>query len=449
MIEVSVAVAIIALLIAINGIFVAAEFSLVMAPRAAIERLAERGQRAAIALREILAHPLQQDRCIATAQLGITVASLGLGMYGEHVVAEWISHGLGLAGMAGWVGAHAAASVLSITILTFLHIVLGEMVPKSLALQQPEASALWLIRPVQWTRFLAYPLVILLAGLGNGILRLIGVRRQSAGHERYYTAEELQYVVRESQQGGLLRAESGRVVDDLLEFGEITAGEVMVPRTKAVGMPRNATPEEVKRVIRTSRHTRYPVYEGDLDHTLGVVHLKELFRALLAGEALPAEIIRSVPRVPEGLTLDRVLEAMRSAGAQMVVVMDEHGGTAGILTMEDLFEEIVGDIEEPDSLDAHAEIHRDEHGVLHAAGAVRLPEVGEHLGAELEHEEVDSVSGLVLLLLGRPATPGDVVEYDGFRFEVTRVAGHGVEECRVTPLPTASNHHPPPGGSAS
>lgn len=435
MIETGVAIAIIALLIFINGLFVAAEFSLVMAPRAAIERLAEQGQRAAVSLRDILADALLQDRCIATAQLGITVASLGLGMYGEHVLAEWIGHGLELVGLSSWVGAHAAASVLSIAILTYLHIVVGEMVPKSLALQQPDTAALWLIRPVQWTQYIAFPLVMLLTGLGNGVLRLIGIRRQSVGHERYYTAEELQFVVRESQEGGLLRAESGRVLNDLLEFGEITAGEVMVPRTKAVGIRVGASSEEVKRIIRASRHTRYPVFEGDLDHILGVVHLKEVFRALLAEKSLPSQIIHPVPRVPEGLTLDRVLEAMRSAGSQMVIVMDEHGGTAGILTMEDLFEEIVGDIEEPDALEPHAEIYRDEQEVLHAAGAVRLPEVGEHLGVDLEHDEVDSVSGLVLLLLGRPAAPGDAVEYEGFRFEVTDVAGHGVEECRVVPLP--------------
>lgn len=437
MIETGIAIAIIALLIFINGLFVAAEFSLVMAPRAVIERLAEQGQRAAISLRSILSDTLLQDRCIATAQLGITLASLGLGMYGEHVLAEWIGHGLELVSLASWIGAHAAASVLAIAFLTYLHIVLGEMVPKSLALQQPDTAALWLIRPVQWTQYIAFPLVILLTGLGNGVLRLIGIRRQSVGHERYHTAEELQFVVRESQKGGLLRAESGRVLNDLLEFGEITAGEVMVPRTKAVGMRVGASSEEIKRVIRTSRHTRYPVFEGDLDHILGVVHLKEVFRALLSEKSLPSQIIHPVPRVPEGLTLDRVLEAMRSAGAQMVIVMDEHGGTAGILTMEDLFEEIVGDIEEPDALEPHAEIYRDEQGVLHAAGAVRLPEVGEHLGADLEHDEVDSVSGLVLLLLGRPAVPGDAVEYDGFRFEVTDVAGHGVEECRVVPLPDA------------
>jgi CBS domain containing-hemolysin-like protein len=434
MIEIGLPILIIILLIAVNGVFVAAEFALVMAPRAVIERLAEQRVGPAVSLHRVLADPLLQDRCIATAQLGITLASLGLGMYGEHVLAEWIGHGLTWIGTPSWLGAHAIASFLSIALLTYLHIVLGEMVPKSLALQRPDAMALWLIWPVQWTQYAAFPLVFALAGVGNGLLQLFGIRRQS-GHEHFYTAEELQYAVRESQQGGLLRAESGRVMSDLLEFGEITAGEVMVPRTKAVGVPLGASPEEVKQVIRTSRHSRYPVFQKDLDHIVGVAHLKELFQGILAGNPLPEAIVRPVPRVPEGLTLDLVLEAMRTAGAQLAVVMDEHGGTAGILTMEDLFEEVVGDIEEPDGLASQAQIYRDEEGLVYVDGALRLPEVGEEFGVELEHEEVDSVSGLVLLLLGRPAEIGDTVEYESLRFEVTAVLGHGVDECRVTPLP--------------
>lgn len=433
MIEIGVPILIIVLLIVVNGIFVAAEFALVMAPRAVIERLADQRIGTAVSLSRVLADPLLQDRCIATSQLGITLASLGLGMYGEHVLADWIGHGLTMIGTPSWLGAHAIASFLSIALLTYLHIVLGEMVPKSLALQQPDAMALWLIWPVQWTQYAVFPLVYALAGIGNGLLRLVGIRRQSA-HEHFYTAEELQYAVRESQQGGLLRAESGRVTSDLLEFGEITAGEVMVPRIKAIGLPLGATPEDVKRVIRTSRHSRYPVFQNNLDHIVGVAHLKELFQAILAGQALSEAIVRPVPRVPEGSTLDRVLEAMRSTGAQMAVVMDEHGGTAGIVTMENLFEEVVGDIEEPDGLDSQAQIYRDEAGVVHVDGALRLPEVGEQFGIELEHEEVDSVSGLVLLLLGRPAEIGDAVEYETLRFEVTAIVGHGVDECRVTPL---------------
>ncbi len=437
MIEVGLPIAIIAVLIVINGVFVAAEFALVMAPRVAVERRAETGSRTAILLRNILSEAKLQDRCIATAQLGITLASLGLGMYGEHVLAEWIGYGFEKIGVMSWIGAHATASVLSIGMLTYLHIVFGEMIPKSLALQKPESAAMWLVRPVQWAQYASFPLVIALAGFGNGVLRLLGIRRQSSGHDRHYTAEELQYVVRESQEGGLLRAESSRVLSDLLEFGEITAGEVMIPRTKAVGMPLGASPEAVKRVIRRSRHTRYPVFKGDLDHIVGVVHLKEIFRTLLNNQTLTEKIVRPVPWIPEGMTLDKVLESMRSAGAQMVVVMDEHGGTAGILTMEDLFEEIVGDIDEPDGSTMRAEIFVDEQGVLHAEGAVRLLEVGEHLDVELEHEEVDSVSGLVLLLLGRPAIIGDVVEYEGFRFEVAEVAGHGVEMARIREMPIA------------
>ncbi len=434
MAEVGLVLLVILILIAINGLFVAAEFALVMAPRATIERLAEQGNRAAVALRRVLTVPVVQDRYIATAQLGITAASLGLGMYGEHALAEWIYDGLGWAGLTGWIGAHALASAIAITALTYLHIVFGEMIPKSLTLQKPETAALWLIRPVGWSLWLTYPIVYVLTSIGGGLLSLFGVQRAAAGHDRYYTPEELQYVVHESQQGGLLRAESGRVLSDLLEFGDLSAGEVMVPRTKVVGLPSNATPDEIKRIILESRHTRYPVYEGNLDHILGIVHIKVLFRALLAGSPLATDGIRLVPRVPEGLTLDRVMEAMRGADAQIVIVMDEHGGTAGLLTMEDLFEEIVGEIEEDDDPTVHPEIYEDEEGKLHASGAARLAEVGEYLDVELEHEDVDSVSGLVLLLLGKPASLGDTVEYNGYRFAVTQVAGLGVEECVITAI---------------
>lgn len=413
-------------MIAVNAFFVAAEFAAVSVRHSRIRSLAGEGNRLARLLLPRIEDPASLDRYVACCQVGITFSSLLLGAVGQaSLTLQW-------AGFAGWVGAHAAASVLAITTLAYLHIVLGEMVPKSLALQKPESTALWLIRSVQWTQFITFPLVIMLSGLGNLMLSMIGIRRAEAGHERYYTTEELQYVVRESQQGGLLRAESGRVLSDLLEFGEITAGEVMVPRTKAVGVPADAAPEVIKNIVRSSRHTRYPVFEKDLDHILGVVHIKELFQALLADVSVPSKTLHPVPRVPEGLTLDRVMEAMREAGAQMVIVMDEHGGTAGILTMEDLFQEIVGDIEEASGPTSHSEIFRDEQGVLYVDGSVRLPAVGEHLGIELEHDEVDSVSGLVLLLLGCPAVVGDEVEYEGFVFKVTQIDGHGVGQCKVT-----------------
>lgn len=433
--EVLLPLGIIALLIVLNGLFVAAEFALVMAPRVTIERLAAQGYRSGKILQKILADPRVQDRYIATAQLGITLASLGLGMYGEHALAEWIAAGLAAVGLPSWFGAHAIASVVSVALLTYLHIVLGEMVPKSLALQNPKSAALFLVRPLQITQLVTYPLVLALNGLGNLILAMLRVERRARGHDQSYTAEELQYVVRESQQGGLLRAEAGRVLNDLLDFGQITAGETMVPRTKIAGIPLGASPEKIRKVIERTRHSRYPVYETDLDHIAGFVHLKDLFRLLLGNQSLSASVVREVPWVPQSTTLDRVMEIMRSAQVQMVVIMDEHGGTAGILTMEDLFDEIVGDIEHhPDETEVQT-LGSKENESLRAAGTARLIEIGELLDVDLENEEVDTVSGLVLMLLGRPAKVGDVVEHDGLRFEVTEVAGHGVDECHISRLP--------------
>ncbi|MBS3908786.1 MAG: HlyC/CorC family transporter [Actinobacteria bacterium] len=421
---------IILILILLNGVFVAAEFAIVGVPRARIERLATQGHRVARLVRQIINDPRRQDRFIATAQLGITVASLGLGMYGEHVLAQWLANALESLGVSRWIAAHALASVLSITILTYFHIVLGEMVPKSLALLSAERTALWITPPIRWIQFLLYPLVVGLNAVGNGILRLMGIRREfSAGH--YHTPEELEYLVRESEAGGLLRAEAGKVLRELFEFGELTAGEIMVPRVRVKGLALDASTERIAAIIRDSRHTRYPVYRDDLDHIVGVIHIKDILGLALAGKTLKENGLRQAPYVPETAELDTVLKTMRREHVQMAIVMDEHGGTAGIITLEDLFEEVVGDIEE--GVTHPPAISRDTQGRLRVTGTVRLDEAGEALGVTLEHEEVDTVSGLVLMLLDRPPTVGDVVAYDHVRFEVVAVEGHGVGACLITP----------------
>lgn len=422
-----VAIGVITVLIILNGLFVAAEFAIIGVPRAAIEHRAAQGHRVARVVRDILHDPIRQDRFIATAQLGITFASLGLGMYGEHVLAVWIHHGLEAIHVPSWIAAHAVASMLSITILTYFHIVVGEMVPKALALQQSERTALAVTPPLLWIKTLFLPLVVSLNGIGNGILRLMGVDRRAAQAGSFHTPEELEFVVRESQQGGLLRGQSGAMLRELLEFGDLTAAEAMVPRVRVTGIPVGATPAEVEALIRASRHNRYPVFHGDLDHVLGVIHIKDLVRLYMEGETVREEAARPAPFVPETTELDRVLGVMRRDRAQLVVVMDEHGGTAGIVTMDDLFEEVVGAIEEDES---HVPAVRDEgDGLLRVMGTARLDELGERLGVVLEHDEVDTVSGLVLDLLGRPPLAGDAVEYDGVRLEVAAVRGHGVAEA--------------------
>jgi CBS domain containing-hemolysin-like protein len=421
---------IITALILLNGVFVAAEFAIVGAPRASIDARAARGNRLAKAVQAVLRDSRLQDHYIATAQLGITVASLGLGMYGEHVLADWIYQTINNAGAPAWLLSHGLASVVAIAILTYFHIVIGEMIPKSLALQQAETMALWITPPMLWTKTLVFPLVVSLNTIGNVLLRLLGVNRQAPSTEQYYTPEELQLVVQESEDLGAIRAESGQMLQVLFEFANLSAAEVMVPRVRITGLPLGSSPERIRELLGRAPHTRYPVIEHDLDHIVGMIHIKDLLRLLLRNEPIGQAHARPLPLVPETAPIDTVLTTMRREHTQMVVVIDEHGGTAGVVTLEDLFEEVVGDIDAgPGST---AQPYRDRDGRLRVPGTMRLDELGHQFHLDLEHQEVDSVSGLVLTLLGRPPQVGDTVRYDRLLLEVTAVKGRGVEECAVT-----------------
>jgi len=417
------------LLLVLNGLFVAAEFAIVGAPRASLARQAETGSRLANTVLLILETPRLQDRFIATAQLGITLASIGIGMYGEHAIADQVAHGLAWLGASGWAGLQAAAAFIAIALLTYLHIVIGEMVPKSLALQYAERSALVITPVMRWIELLVLPVVVALNGIGNGILRVFGVRRRVAGAEQYYTPEELQLIVEESEEGGAILGESGRMLLDLFEFGDLTAAGAMVPRVNVVGIPSDASLDDVREILQQAPHTRYPVFEQDLDHVLGMIHIKDILRALIDGRDLSTAALRPLPVVPETAPLDAVLATMKREGTQMALVIDEHGGTAGTITLADLFEEVVGEIDEsatdvPDMREAGP-------NRLRVLGHVRLTEVGERFDLDIEHADVESVSGLVLMLLGRPPAVGDVVEFGRLRVEVTSVRGRGVEEAVV------------------
>jgi len=416
-------------LVLLNGFFVGAEFALVAAPRTLLEHKAAGGNRRARLVTDILRRPKGQDRFYATSQLGITVASLGLGMYGEHVFAGVFAGWLEALGAARFVAAHAVASAMSVAILTYFHVVLGEVVPKSLCLQYAGRIALWIVPVMVVLQTILFPVIAALHGLASLVLRLVGVRRHVTT-DRFYTAEEIQLIVEESEQGGLLKAGAGRMLAEIFDFGDLTAGQVMVPRVRVAGLPAGATADALRATLRASPHTRYPVFEGDLDHVLGVVHVKNLLPRLLAGEPLSSSVIRPLPVVPDTMILDDVLLAMRKAPAQMAVVIDEHGGTAGILTLEDLFEEVVGEIDEGPAPPPGATA--DARGQRRVKGTLRLDELGQLFGLELHHDEVDSVSGLVLTLLGRPPKVGDTVTYEGLRFEVTSVRGRGVGEAAVS-----------------
>ena len=421
--------ALILLFVLANGLFVAAEFAIVGAPRASLENLAGKGNRRARRVVAILDNVKRRDRFIATTQIGVSSASLGLGMYGEHVVAEWIEGGFGPFSIAGWITAHSVAIVIAIAVLTYVHIVLGEMVPKTLALQGATRTALYVSPLIEALQKPVLPLVVALNGVRNAVLRAAGVAGTVSEEERYHSTEELQLIIQESQERGLLRGESGRILRELFEFGDLTAGQVMVPRVYLVSIRVGTTAEQLREIVRTRPHTRFPVHTGDPDDILGSIHIKDLLRHIVSNQPVTAADARPVPYIPMTMALDEVLSAMRRSRAQMAVVMDEHGGTAGIVTIEDLFEEVVGEIDEGRG---RTPIWREASGRLLVRGTVRLKDAGDAMGRSLEHPEVQTIGGLTIALLGRPAAVGDAVTWNNVRIEVTAVAGRGVADTALT-----------------
>jgi CBS domain containing-hemolysin-like protein len=423
--------------VVINALFVTAEFALISAPRAAIEHRAATGDGLARRILALLTTPTLQDRYIATSQLGITVASLGLGMFAEDHTAALIEAHLTLPETWRFVTVHGLAIVLGITLLTFVDIVFGEMVPKSLALQRSEGLAAAVYWPMRVASLVMWPLVAGLSVIGRACLSLVGIRRTSNAHENFHSPDELRFIIEESERGGALRTEAGHLLKELFAFGDLTAAQVMVPRVRVAGLPVGASADDVRAALVKHRHTRFPVYDGDLDHIVGMVHVKDLLRLVIAREGITASDARPMPVVPETKPLDDVLTTMQRAHAHMAVVIDEHGGTAGVVSIEDLVEEVVGDID--DGGPQIEPIVKVPDGSVRAAGTVRLDELGQALGEPIEHEEVESVGGLVMAALGRPAEVGDVVTYGRLKMIVTAVAGLGVQEVRATIEPAGGS----------
>jgi CBS domain containing-hemolysin-like protein len=431
MTELLVLAGVLALLVAVNGLLVVAEFALIGVRPTRIEQLAAAGSSRAARVRRVLRDRGQQDRYLATTQLGITAASLGLGMVGEERLAGAIQPWLAQWGAWAEPFSHAVAVAVAVAGLTFLHVVFGEMVPKSIALRYPEASVLWLARPMSALRALLAPLVELLSWLGGHVLRWLRIPAP-AEVSRVLSAEELAMVIEDSAEGGILKPRHGEMLLGIIDFAEREVYQVMTPRTRIVGVAVDTPPEPLLAVLAGSRHTRFPVYEGNQDHIIGVLHLKDYVRRHLEGDRVPdlRRLARPALLVPEHLAIERLLAQFKAKREHMAIVIDEFGGTAGLVTLEDLVEEVVGEVR--DEFDVELPRVRVERpGVLEVVGALRLDELAEYVDLPAELPDVDTVGGLVVTLLGRPATAGDRIEVGDLSFTVKETDGLAVALVRV------------------
>lgn len=441
--EISSAIGLLAVVVLVlaNGFFVATEFAIVAVRRSRLEQLAADGNRSAEVAKQVVGH---LDAYIAACQLGITMASLALGWIGEPAFAHLIEPPLEMVvGQFAPAAAHGVAVGTAFAIITALHIVIGELAPKGLALQRPEATTLWIARPIQLFYVVFRWPITLLNAVGNGVLKLVGLE-PAAGHEMVHSIEELRVLVRASQEGGTIEASEARIAGRAFAFGELSAGMLMTPRTEIEAIPVSATLPDLMEAATKTTHSRLLVYEQSLDDVVGVLHVRDLFQVLdRPPEMVTAQtLLRPVLVVPETKHADDLLDEMRAARRQMALVIDEYGGTAGIVTLENLVEALVGPIEEepPIGVEAPPPVTVEADGSLILDGLTRLEEFEEIASIKLDeelHEQVDTLGGLVMLSLDRIPDVGDEAVVNGRVLRVEQLDGRRVDVVRMLPAHSA------------
>jgi CBS domain containing-hemolysin-like protein len=433
MAEILFAFGIIFLLIAINGLFVAAEFAIIGVRPSRVEQLAQSGNQTAIGIRDTVKEAPRRDRYIATAQLGITLASLGLGMYGEPAIAHLLEEPL-----HAWFGlegdiVHTITFIIALSLMTYLHVVVGEMIPKSLALQNAEGVVLALAFPMRLSQWLFHYAISFLNGVGLLTLKLLRVPPPLEG-SRLHTSDELEMIISESYQGGLLEQGEQQLLANIFTFGERRVGQVMTPRPKMVAVPIDVSYDALRDLFMNSSYSRLPVYERTTDNIIGVIHLKDLVRHEVNGEGafnLRARMRRNVPTVPETLSIETLLQLLKRQRVHMAIVIDEYGGTAGLVTLEDLVEEVVGEVRDEFDFDEIAPLTVISEGVLSVSGDYLLDDLDDYIKlGEIEYD-VETVGGLILAELDRPPQVGDTVTYHDVTFTVESIAGRAVERVKV------------------
>ena len=415
----SLRIVIVLLLVLGNAIFVAAEYALVTGRRSRLEERAEKGGRGAKTALRLMDDPV---RFISTVQVGITISAILLGAIGEPLLSGLMEPPL----------SNTVAFLIAFAILTYLSVVVGELVPKAVALQRAEALAVVLAIPLDWLARITYPLVWLLQKSANGILRLLRVKPAPAGMIAY-TREDIRHSVAAAEDVGELEEAEEEMLYKVFDFASKEVSAVMVPRPEVVGISVEMPPEEALRAVVDSPYTRYPVYRGSLDEVVGVLHVRDLFGAMhdlgLASVELES-IVRPAFVVPETKDLAALLADFRREKQHMAIVIDEYGDMEGIVTLEDLLEEIVGEIEDEFDLPDTSIERIDETHIL-IEGTYTIDDFNEEFETELEQEDYNTMAGLVFGELGRAPEVGDTVRTDGLGLKVLEIDGSRIMKIEV------------------
>ena len=413
-------IAAVLLLVLGNAIFVAAEYALVTARRSRLEPKAEAGSRAARTALQLMDEPV---RFISTVQVGITVFGILLGAVGEPLVSDLFGESI-----PSWL-----SFTIAFLVLTYLSVVLGELVPKAISLQKAEALALALAIPLDWLGRVAHPVVWVLQRSANAVTRLFGVEPAPAG-VLAHTEEDIRMFVAQAQRTGEIEEEEREMLYKVFDFADKEASDVMVPRPEVVALSIELPVEECLKAAMEAPYTRYPVYRESLDNVIGILHIRDLFREVNAVGGFDhvdvERLLRPPHVVPETKDLAALLREFRRTKEHMAVVVDEYGAMEGIVTLEDLLEEIVGEIEDEFDLPDES-VERLADGRIRIDGTFSIDDFNEEFDVELPVEDYHTMAGLVFGLLGRAPVPGDAIDQDGLHFTVVEVEGTRIERLEV------------------
>ena len=422
------------LLVLANAFFVAAEFAIVKVRASQIELLVQTGSRTAKMGQHLISH---LDAYLSATQLGITLASLGLGWIGEPVVAKLIIEIMHLVGVeADPELAHRIALPVAFILIAFLHIVFGELAPKSIAIQHSQSTTLAIAFPLWFFYLIFSPAIVALNWVSNQVLRLFGIRPASeAAH--YHSGEELRFLLEQGREGGTIEEEEHELIENVFEFGETTVREIMVPRTNIAAIEVTSSRSALVNLLVEGGYSRIPVYEDSLDNIIGVVHAKDLITLMEHRDLIILrDLLRPAFFVPETKPIDDLLREFQRRKVHLAIVVDEFGSTAGLVTMEDVLEELVGEIQdEHDSENHDIEKVSDQTYIINAA--LSISDVNDHINEfELpEGNDYTSVGGFINKWLGRIPEVNEIFEYDTLRMTVLKTDNHHVAQVKIEKLP--------------